>query len=406
MSLIKEFPSFDVITPKVTGKELSLYVHIPFCKSKCYYCDFNTYSGIESMITEYVKALKNEIKIWAKILDGSRVKTVFFGGGTPSYINSRDISLLIKVISESFVLDENVEITAEINPDDVTSNKMLELLDSGFNRVSMGVQSLDDRFLKLLGRRHSSKDVMNAYGIIRDAGFNNINLDLMYGLPYQKIKTWEETINKIIDLSPDHISGYCLTLEPGTFLRHQVEVGVHKRPDDDLAADMYHLLCEKLAGVGYAHYEISNWAHEGKQSRHNICYWKNNIYLGFGAGAHSHLPGLRFENVRSPVKYVNSLKNSNGIQQDLLATIQDFELLDKKRQMSDTMILGLRLSAGVSFDDFYQRFGIQVDVLYEDKIKELMEFGLIEVEKDNNDYILRLTEKGRLLGNEVFLRFV
>ncbi|MBH52655.1 MAG: coproporphyrinogen III oxidase [Chloroflexi bacterium] len=417
VSVIKKFPSFDLINTETIDKEFSIYLHIPFCKSKCYYCDFNTYSGIESMIDEYVESLQKEIYVWSKIVKNPKVKTVFFGGGTPSYIKANDISLLLKTISQSFMLDESAEITAEINPDDVTFNKIYELMDSGINRVSMGVQSLDDRFLKLLGRRHNSKDVITAYEVIRNAGLNNINLDLIYGLPYQKINIWENTVNKIIDLNPEHVSGYCLTLEPGTFLRHQVEIGVRKKPDDDLAADMYRLLCEKLNSAGYLNYEISNWAKKGKQSLHNLCYWKNNIYLGFGAGAHSHLPGLRYENVSSPVKYINSIKNIEdnnysdaddltNFRDQILGVIKDFELNDKQMQMSDTMILGLRLTEGIYYSEFRQRFGLNLDEIYGNEISNLKELDLLEVYKLNEDSILRLTEKGRLLGNEVFLKFV
>ena len=393
---------------------IALYVHIPFCETKCPYCDFNTYAKIESLIPGYVSALRTEIELWAGLLDGPSVRTVFFGGGTPSYLPSNDISALMTTISESFTLQDDAEITLEANPGDFTPDKLNHFLDAGINRLSIGVQSFDDGLLKLLGRRHSAADAVEAYLMARDAGFDNVSIDLMYGLPHQTIEHWRETLAGTADLRPPHVSLYALTLEGGTPMEHSVSQGTLPTPDPDLAADMYALAEHDLDALGYRHYEISNWAADGKLGLHNIVYWRNEPYLGVGPGAHSSLANHRFSNLKPPREYVKRLRDHpsiaatlEGSKEDTHAALQSIpvvdsiEFIDRSLEMAETMMLGLRLDTGVSVPAFEARFGASPLKAYRDIFDELLPTGLVEVV----DGRIRLTDKGRFLSNEVFVRF-
>ena len=393
---------------------IALYVHIPFCETKCPYCDFNTYAKIESLIPGYVSALRTEIELWAGLLDGPPVRTVFFGGGTPSYLPSEDIFALMTTISESFPLQNDAEITLEANPGDFTPDKLNHFLDAGINRLSIGVQSFDDGLLKLLGRRHSAADAVEAHRLARDAGFDNVSIDLMYGLPHQNIDHWRETLARTSDLLPPHVSLYALTLEGGTPMEHSVSQGSLPTPDPDLAADMYALAEQQLDALGYRHYEISNWAADGKLGLHNIVYWRNEPYLGVGPGAHSSLADHRFSNLKPPREYIKRLQDHSGslillegTAEDAQAAIQSIpvvdtiEFIDRRLEMAETMMLGLRLDTGVSVPAFEARFGASPIKAYRDIFDELLPTGLIEVA----DGSIRLTDRGRFLSNEVFVRF-
>ena len=393
---------------------IALYVHIPFCETKCPYCDFNTYARIESLIPDYVVALRTEIELWAGLLDNPPVRTVFFGGGTPSYLPSGDISALMATISESFPFEDDAEVTLEANPGDFTPDKLNQFFDAGINRLSIGVQSFDDGLLRLLGRRHSAADAVDAYRMALDAGFDNVSIDLMYGLPHQTIDHWRETLARTADLRPPHVSLYALTLEGGTPMEHSVAQGTLPTPDPDLAADMYAMAEHDLGALGYRHYEISNWAAEGKLGLHNIVYWCNEPYLGVGPGAHSSLANHRFSNLKSPREYVKRLQEHsgspgtlNGSRDDSYAAIRSIpvvdaiEFIDRRLEMAETMMLGLRLDTGVSLTEFEARFGVSPTDAYRDELAELQPTGLVETV----DGSVRLTDKGRFLSNEVFVRF-
>lgn len=392
---------------------LALYIHIPFCATKCPYCDFNTYAGIESLIPSYSAALSRELEIWGALLDTPKVTTVFFGGGTPSYIGIEHISEIFSSFENFYNVQKDAEITLEINPDDVTYPFALALNDLGFNRVSIGVQSLDDNLLTMLGRRHNADQAETAYTQLRSAGFNNISLDLMYGLPNQSLQQWSATLDKVLHMAPEHISLYCLTLEQGTPMEYQVRVGKLARPDDDLAADMYQLAESKLAEQGYTQYEISNWTQPNRSSTHNLVYWKNGSYIGVGPGAHSSLHNHRFSNLNSPRQYINKLKSTKisnyqpwqKLTEEKLRNlpfIDDVEALEKGIQMGETMMLGLRLNEGIHLDSFNQRFGQDLRHVYTEELEDLTNLGLLHYDEES----LKLTDKGRLLGNEVFARFL
>jgi oxygen-independent coproporphyrinogen-3 oxidase len=390
---------------EVTG--LSLYVHIPFCETKCHYCDFNTYAGIEALIPGYLTALETEIRFWGERLDRPAVSTIFFGGGTPSYVPIEGIEAICRSIFEAFDVDDAAEVTLESNPGDYSKRDLTRYLGAGINRLSIGVQSLDDDLLKSLSRRHDSATAIGAYRSARDAGFDDINLDLMFGLSNQTEDQWRSTLDRTIALEPDHLSLYALTLEPGTPLDALVNIGEVEEPDPDLAADMYLYSEKSLAHAGFDHYEISNWSRPGRESKHNLAYWLNVPYLGVGPGAHSYLPNRRFAALRSPRRYVDLLGGTlpAGDPVDALLSVGLLESVDPVTpvsELADTMMMGMRLSRGIVSDEFETRFGASLQTVFGPVISDLSEMGLLVSDETG----IRLSQSGHLLGNEVFERFV
>ncbi|MBI2171998.1 MAG: radical SAM family heme chaperone HemW [Chloroflexi bacterium] len=409
---------------------IALYLHIPFCETKCPYCDFNTYAGIEPLIPQYVDALAEELRLWGQALaDSPKVKvilppqkssegrrvpqqvgTIFFGGGTPSYLPPQHIQRLMDTARASFHLLPDAEATLESNPGDVTPERLAAWRQAGINRLSIGVQSLDDGLLSLLGRRHTSAEAVQAYRNARAAGFTNVNLDLMFGLPRQTLAQWRDTLAPILDLRPEHLSMYCLTLEEGTPLWAWVRSGAVPEPDPDLAADMYLLAQELAEAAGYDHYEISNWALPGYEARHNLAYWRSQPYLGVGPGAHSYLDGYRFAVAKSPRTYIQQVRECSSLPASLWTPqalkerglLESSEAIDARTARGETMMMGLRLSEGVADAAFRGRFGVGLRETYASQILDLEEVGLLCWEGD----CLKLTARGKLLGNEVFQRFL
>ena len=396
--------------PQRATSALALYVHIPFCETKCPYCDFNTYAKIEPLIPAYVAALRREAEAWGTLLGRLKVQTIFFGGGTPSYLPLGDIAAILDTVHTAFAVEPDAEITLEANPGDFTPEKLASYLKAGVNRLSIGVQSLDDGLLSLLGRRHNAAQAVEAYRMAGAAGFGNISLDLMFGLPRQSLAQWEASLRGAADLGPEHLSMYCLTLEAGTPMEHWVKSGAMPEPDADLAADMYLAAEEVMGGLGYRHYEISNWARTGRESRHNLTYWRNEPYLGIGPGAHSYLAGLRFANLKPPREYVariEAMGNPTQVAEVNADTVRSIPSVDTvepigpRLEMAETMMMGMRLDTGVSLAAFQRRFGTTLAEAYGTEIAELTADGLVE----QADGALRLTARGRLLGNRVFSRF-
>ncbi len=395
--------------PVDLGAPIALYVHIPFCLSKCNYCDFNTYEGIEDLMPTFVDALSTEIELWGERLNRPGVSTIFFGGGTPSYLHGDAIARLLERVGGSMRVSADAEITLEANPDDVDRIKSKRWIDAGFNRISIGVQSFHDPILAKLSRRHNSVDAVRAVEAARDAGFANISIDLMFGLPNQSLAVWENTLQRAIELGTEHLSLYGLQVELGTLLYRDVQRGAVRTPGDDLTADMYELAMDLLGDAGYEQYEISNWAKPGYRSQHNLTYWRNRPYLGVGPGAHSSMFSKRFANMKSPRRYIErmgeaSYEDDAGafgiIEGD--AAIDFVEVTSQSMEMSETMMLGLRLANGVSDEEFRNRFGTALRFNYGHEIDELIDAGLIEHSVDS----IRLTRRGRLLGNNVFERFI
>jgi oxygen-independent coproporphyrinogen-3 oxidase len=416
----------------------SLYLHIPFCKHRCAYCDFNTYAGQEDSIPTYVDALCKEIEFVGRNRTGGEVAhTIFFGGGTPSMLSPRQFERILRAIRDQFKLSD-AEITIEANPGTVSYEALCQMRALGINRISLGVQSANSEELHLLERAHDFFDVIEAVTSARKAGFDNLNLDLIYGLPEQTLRTWQTTVKRIFDLHPEHISAYALTLEHGTPFGRWSSKGLLPIPDPDRTAEMYEWASEAFEGVGYQQYEISNWARnkdeggrlvlneaEGMNSenlhpsyacRHNLQYWRGLPYLAFGAGGHGYSNGYRYSNVIRIKTYIERLANIEARISNIEFPFSPATVNHHKQTASDDMgefmMTGLRLTReGVSSWAFYQRFGRELTDVYPKEIEELIRFGLLEWKKEISETlgasdILRLTSRGRLLGNQVFLRFV
>ena len=409
----------------------SLYLHIPFCTHRCAYCDFNTYAGQEGSIPAYVEALCKEIEYVGSQFPSPReasphedngrgvrgeekAHTIFFGGGTPSLLSPLQFDSIFKAIRANFTLTKDAEITIEANPGTVSYEALLELRKIGINRISFGVQSANMEELRMLERTHDFFTVIEAVSSARKAGFNNLNLDLIYGLPEQTLQTWQTTVQRILDLHPEHISAYALTLEHGTPFGRWASKGLLPLPDPDLAAEMYEWASETLEANGYVQYEISNWAKPQHECRHNLQYWRGLPYLAFGAGAHGYANGYRYSNVLRIKTYIERLANLDNrvsnIEFPLSPTTVNQHKQTLQDDMSEFMMTGLRLTQeGVSQAEFQARFDTPMRAVYGKEIEELLKFELIESktsELSGNSEVLRLTSRGRLLGNQVFMRFV
>jgi oxygen-independent coproporphyrinogen-3 oxidase len=361
----------------------------------------------------YLKAVTTELRLWGEALGHPTVRTVFFGGGTPSYLPDGDIAEILGAASLAFHIETSAEITIEANPGDLDHAACRGLLRQGVNRLSVGVQSLDNNLLQLLGRRHSAEGAVAAFETARDAGFENVNLDLMYGLPRQDIAQWGDTVTRLAALSPEHISLYALTLEEGTPMRLWADQGKIPEPDPDLAADMYAMAREVLASSGYHHYEISNWARPGLHSQHNLIYWRNQPYLGVGPGAHSRLGDYRFWTVLAPREYTNRAAEWSTAQtRDWTAlgdgelgqarTVDGWERIDADTACAETMFLGLRLLDGLDLADASKAVGQDLSARYDGEISELLALGLLLQESD----VIRLDPSAYLIANQVFTRFL
>ncbi len=378
----------------------SLYLHIPFCHTRCHYCDFNTYAGMLPLREPYVRALITEIGLagqLAKRANGTlrRSRTIFFGGGTPSLLTVEQIKHLLSACREAFAVDEQAEITLEANPGTLTSEQLTGLRAAGINRLSLGSQSFDAELLHTLGRIHSPEEIVQAFSNARSAGFRSINLDFMFGLPGQTMHHWKTTLDRALTLHPEHFSLYSLIIEEGTLFYTWTNEGQIIPGDEDLCADMYEYADERLQAEGYENYEISNWALPGYQSRHNLTYWQNLPYIGMGAGAHSYFGGRRFSNVLDPQEYIGLLKKQQRPE-------ADGEFVGRIQEMSETAFLGLRTAQGLHLPTFEERFAEPFFQFVGTRLHLVEAAGLLE---HDHEWI-RLSKRGRLLGNEVFLRLL
>jgi oxygen-independent coproporphyrinogen-3 oxidase len=385
---------------------LSLYLHIPFCHTKCHYCDFNSYAGLLDWREPYVRALVREVA-WAGDLARQSglagrptdqpwpCRTIFFGGGTPSLLTAAQIAELLEAARRAFAVDADAEITLEANPGTLEQAHLDALRAAGVNRLSMGAQSFDAGLLRWMGRIHSPEEIERAVCLARQAGFENINLDFIFGLPDQRMEQWETTLERALALGPEHLSLYSLIVEEGTPLYRWVEEGRVRPADEDLAAEMYLLAQRRLARAGYIQYEISNWAKPGKACQHNLTYWRNLPYLGVGAGAHSCFGGRRFSTALKIREYVQRVKRDGQ-------AVVDSEGISRDLEMAETAMLALRLNEGLSLALFEQRYGVGFDQVFRGRLASIEAAGLLERE---NGWV-RLSEHGRLLGNEVFLRLL
>ena len=375
------------------SQDIALYIHFPFCRRRCGYCSFVSYQGRESDIPQYVKALNKELLLRSA---DQRVSSIYFGGGTPSLLSPGQIHEILSVVHSHFAVDQASEVTLEANPGTVDNIYLAAVRKAGINRLSLGLQSLDDGELALLGRIHTASEARDAVQFARNAGFTNLSLDLIYGLPNQTLASWFKTLDEAIGLNPEHISLYPLTLEDDAPMRLAIQRGEVPPIDSDLTADQYELAQDTLAARGYNHYELSNWAKQGYECQHNLVYWHNLPYLGAGVAAHSYLDGHRLANTTDLDRYLNAFSRNLPPAREL------DEEIGPELHLSETVILGLRLSEGIGLDDINRRFGIELLRHYEQQVDVTASLGLLECASGR----VRLTRRGRLLGNEVFWRFL
>jgi oxygen-independent coproporphyrinogen-3 oxidase len=377
-------------------KSAGIYIHIPFCRSRCSYCDFATGMYSAAMAERYVRSLINEIGSWREVEPPENVDTIYFGGGTPSLLSPAQLEVLLNAVRERFRVSADSEVTIEINPGSVTPEALAAFRSLGINRASFGAQTFDDGELARLGRSHTSDDTRRTFRYLRDAGFDNISFDLIAGLPGQTMTGWRRNLDEAFSLRPEHLSFYLLEVHQGTPLAEHIRQGIQSEPDEDLAADMYEVMLDTASEAGYEHYEISNLCLPGLAARHNTKYWTAAPYYGFGCSAHSYDGAFRrWANERDPVRYIEM------IVQDRKAIVDETRLTAVERQ-AEAVFLGLRMMQGLSMKEYQQEFGADLGAQHEDDLTRFREAGLIECSGD----LLRLTRAGALLSNEVFAAFV
>jgi oxygen-independent coproporphyrinogen-3 oxidase len=394
---------------------LGLYIHIPWCHTRCIYCDFNTYiDGSATLQTRYHQALLREIREAGIALGKPTLSTIFFGGGTPTTLQPHELIELVETVKASFDLVPDAEITTEANPGTLTVEYLHDIRQGGINRLSLGVQSFDDTELRFLSRLHDADMARQAVRMARQAGFENLNLDLIFNLPQQGVEAWKWNVQEAIKLAPDHLSVYSLIVEPNTPLYKQVMNGEVVAPDDDVAADMYAYTIDALGAAGYGHYEISNWAKLQGESewetprlaaRHNLIYWRNQPYAGLGAGAFGTVNGQRWGNVKRPQSYIQRVEAGTGL--GMARDPKTEETITPEGALSEAMMMGLRLvREGVSAVEVSQRYGIEFEHHYAAAITRGMDRGLLEWVETPHDRRLRLTQSGRFIANEAILPFL
>lgn len=375
-------------------KELELYIHIPFCVRKCAYCDFLSNPANQEMRDGYVNALIKEIRAYGEMASEYMVTTIFLGGGTPSILEGVQMMRIFESIRATFEISQNVEITIEANPGTVTRVKLQAYREVGINRISFGLQSVNNDELKMLGRIHTYEEFLESYQLARESGFDNINIDLISAIPKQTLKSWEETLQKVINLQPEHISAYSLIIEEGTpFAEIYGEgcSGEKELPSEEEEREIYKRTEELLGEAGYHRYEISNYAKEGKECRHNLGYWERREYLGIGLGASSLINNVRFHNTGDLSYYMECVTVPEKMKEDI-------EHLTNIEQMEEFIFLGLRKTQGISMKEFEEIFGKSIWECYGENIERLQKQKLIEIEQE----ILRLTRKGIDVSNYVF----
>ncbi|TCS83748.1 radical SAM family heme chaperone HemW [Tepidibacillus fermentans] len=375
----------------------AVYIHIPFCTNKCHYCDFNSYIAQGQPVMDYLKALDLEMKKTLEIIPIKKVKTIFVGGGTPTVLSLQEMEYFLKSVKNHFQSwDQEIEFTMEANPGTVEIEKLQIMKDYGVNRLSMGVQAFQDGLLSYIGRIHNVRDVYQSVDNAHKVGFTNINIDLMIGLPNQTLSMVKESLDKAFELDLPHFSVYSLKVEENTLFHRLFERNQLPLPPEDDELNMYLMTIEQMEIHGYRQYEISNFAKKGFKSKHNITYWKNEDYYGFGAGAHGYLNGKRHMNLKGVVPYIEKIEKEQQ-----LPRIEEHEVsIEEKKE--DMLMLGLRLLEGVKIADYERIFGESIETKFGSQISELVDKGLLI----KDEIGIRLTKKGLIYGNEVFAEFI
>ncbi len=367
----------------------SIYIHIPFCVSKCHYCDFNSYADKSHLVARYQSALLKEISSFA---NGQKINTIFFGGGTPSYLPPEQIDRLLQQVKQSFDCSKVKETTLETNPETIEdTERFIGYRKAGINRISLGAQSFDNTILLSMNRPHKAEKIPEVLHYAREAGFDNMNLDFIFGYPQQTMETWQDTLEKAIELHPEHLSIYGLTVEPGTFLYTYVKQGKQTPAHDDLVLEMYQYTLERLPSAGYQQYEISNFSLPGRECQHNINYWKNGDYFGFGAGAHSYINGRRYWNIRSVDEYVKRMESGQS-------PAVGEEQLDGRYKMAESAMLALRLNEGLNRATFQAQFQQDPLEIFSDVFSQYSQAGLLHMD----DSRIQLTQQGLYLSDSLF----
>jgi oxygen-independent coproporphyrinogen-3 oxidase len=370
----------------------SLYIHIPFCVSKCIYCDFNSIVIKSQIVDEYLTAIEQELQSTA---GKHSFETVFIGGGTPTALNETQLYRLLSIISKHVDLPNLKEYTIEVNPGTLSDEKATIMKNSHVDRISIGIQSFNDRYLELLGRIHSANEAKDIFLNLREKGFENISIDLIYGYPAQTLNEWKKDLRECCKLDPEHISAYCLTYEQGTPIVEMTDSGTLKKLSEEEELKMYEFTNDFLRDKGYNHYEISNFAKQGKECRHNTVYWENREYIGIGAGAFSYVNGERYCNIKSVKEYISSSRSKKRL-------ICFSEKLPQKQRASEILIMALRMTSGISKKEFIQRSGFDLNELFEKQLNKLTQTGLISFDDER----VRLTRKGLSVADSVMMEFV
>ena len=371
----------------------SLYIHVPFCATKCYYCAFNTYAFHKEQAHHYLDALRTEMELYRA--DSHGLKTVFIGGGTPSILSAESLGRLFGYMHVAFKVDAAAEITVECNPGTVDRQKLEVMRSAGVNRLSFGVQAMDDDTLQKIGRIHTVDEVLQSYDLARGIGFDNINLDLIFALPNQTIEEWSACLNEVTALQPEHISPYNLMIEEGTVFYESQRTGKLRRLSDEVEAEMYDITINTLDRHGYQQYEISSFAKPSCAAKHNLVYWNNQPYIGLGPGACGYIDGARYSNIRGVQDYIDCLQREDK-------PIADSEKLTGRDEKAETVILGLRKRDGIREEDYRRRFGESIGDEFNDVLDKWIGENLLEWNNGN----LRLTRRGYFLANEVFVDFL
>lgn len=374
---------------------LGLYVHIPFCVSKCNYCDFNSYKIDKNSKERYLRDLKKEINLYRQDIQKEEITSIFLGGGTPSILTGEEIKFIFKQIKDNFKIKKNAEISIECNPGTLNKEKLIAMKEAGINRISIGLQAVQDYHLSSIGRIHTYNEFEKNYKEAMELGFENINVDLMYALPNQKFKEWKESLQKIVALNPSHISAYSLILEEGTKLYEMYENNEFKMIDENTDMQMYNYTINYLKENGYNQYEISNYAKSGLECQHNILYWKCDHYIGIGAGASGYLKDHRYNNVEDLQDYHEKINKNEK-------PIENIENLSVEDKIQEKIFMGLRMNEGIKFEDFKKQFNLDFKEKYCEIIKELEDSKLI------NQTIagFSLTQRGREISNSIFIKFI
>ncbi|MFN2497999.1 MAG: radical SAM family heme chaperone HemW [Pyrinomonadaceae bacterium] len=377
-------------------KPAGIYIHIPFCLSRCSYCDFATGLYESATAERYVASVVREMTSWHEVDQPKPIDTIYFGGGTPSLMSSAQLDTIMHAVRERFAVSANAEVTMEMNPGTVTEEALTAFRQLGINRASFGAQTFDDRELARLGRSHTVADTRQTFLLLREAGFENVSFDLIAGLPGQTLNAWLHNLDEAFALRPEHLSFYLLEVHEGTPLAAHISTGLQPVPDEDLAAEMYQAMLERAAAAGYEHYEISNLCLPGFESRHNTKYWTGAPYYGFGCSAHS-FDGAsrRWANERNLSKYIGMMERNDA------PLVEDRRLTEDDRR-AEALFLGMRMMAGVRTREYKELFGVDLRASRADDLRKFQQAGLIEFDGD----LLKLTRAGALLSNEVFAAFI